>query len=142
MADVHKTVLIGQSAERMYNLVTDVARYPEFLPWCGGVEIYEQTETTLDAKIKIKFKGIEQFFQTRNTNTRPTQIDMTFVDGPFKHFSGQWLFIPLRDDACKIDFKLHWEFKSAILDKVIGPVFSYIAGTFVDCFVKRAEETS
>jgi len=119
-----------------------VARYPEFLPWCGGVEIYEQTETTLDAKIKIKFKGIEQFFHTRNTNTRPTQIDMTFVDGPFKHFSGQWLFIPLRDDACKIDFKLHWEFKSTILDKVIGPVFSYIAGTFVDCFVKRAEETS
>ena len=69
------------------------------------------------------------------------QIDMTFVDGPLKHFSGQWLFIPLRDDACKIDFKLQWEFKSTILDKVIGPVFSYIAGTFVDCFVKRAEET-
>lgn len=140
MADVNKTVLIGQSADRMYSLVTDVARYPEFLPWCGGVDIYEQTETILDAKIKIHFKGIEQFFHTRNTNQRPNSIDMQFVDGPFKKFTGQWRFIPLREDACKIEFHLHWEFKSAILDKIIGPVFSYIASTFVDCFVKRAEQ--
>lgn len=140
MADVNKTVLIGQSADRMYSLVTDVARYPEFLPWCGGVDIYEQTETILDAKIKIHFKGIEQFFHTRNTNQRPNSIDMQFVDGPFKKFTGQWCFIPLREDACKIEFHLHWEFKSAILDKIIGPVFSYIASTFVDCFVKRADQ--
>jgi ribosome-associated toxin RatA of RatAB toxin-antitoxin module len=124
----------------MYSLVTDVARYPEFLPWCGGVDIYEQTETILDAKIKIHFKGIEQFFHTRNTNQRPNSIDMQFVDGPFKKFTGQWRFIPLREDACKIEFHLHWEFKSAILDKIIGPVFSYIASTFVDCFVKRADQ--
>lgn len=140
MADVNKTVLIGQSADRMYSLVTDVARYPEFLPWCGGVDIYEQTETVLDAKIKIQFKGIEQFFHTRNTNHRPDRIDMQFVDGPFKVFTGQWRFIALREDACKIEFHLHWEFKSVILDKIIGPVFSYIASTFVDCFVKRAEQ--
>jgi ribosome-associated toxin RatA of RatAB toxin-antitoxin module len=140
MADVNKTVLIGQSADRMYSLVTDVARYPEFLPWCGGVDIYEQTETILDAKIKIHFKGIEQFFHTRNTNQRPNSIDMQFVDGPFKKFTGQWRFISLREDACKIEFHLHWEFKSAILDKIIGPVFSYIASTFVDCFVKRADQ--
>ncbi len=140
MADVNKTVLIGQSADRMYSLVTDVRRYPEFLPWCGGVDIYEQTETVLDAKIKIHFKGIEQFFHTRNINHRPDSIDMQFVDGTFKKFTGQWRFIPLREDACKIEFNLHWEFKSVILDKIIGPVFSYIASTFVDCFVKRAEQ--
>jgi ribosome-associated toxin RatA of RatAB toxin-antitoxin module len=140
MADVYKTVLIGQSAERMYGLVTDVARYPEFLPWCGGVEIFEQTETVLEAKINIKFKGITQYFHTRNINHRPETIDMVFVDGPFEHFSGQWNFIPLKEDACKVEFKLHWEFKSSILDKIIGPVFGHIAGTFVDCFVKRAED--
>jgi ribosome-associated toxin RatA of RatAB toxin-antitoxin module len=65
---------------------------------------------------------------------------MQFVDGPFKSFTGQWRFIALREDACKIEFNLHWEFKNIILDKVIGPVFSYIAGTFVDCFVKRADQ--
>ena len=140
MADVHKTVLIDQSAERMYGLVTDVASYPEFLPWCGGVEIFEQTDTVLDAKIHIQFKGISQFFHTRNTNHRPDSIDMVFVDGPFKRFSGQWKFISLREDACKVEFTLEWEFKNVLLDKVIGPVFGYIAGTFVDCFVRRAED--
>jgi ribosome-associated toxin RatA of RatAB toxin-antitoxin module len=140
MADVYRTVLIGQSADRMYRLVTDVARYPEFLPWCGSVDIFEQTETVLDAKINIHFKGIKQYFHTRNVNHRPETIDMVFVDGPFKHFSGHWNFIPLKEGACKVDFKLNWEFKSVILDKIIGPVFGHIASTFVDCFVKRAED--
>jgi ribosome-associated toxin RatA of RatAB toxin-antitoxin module len=139
MADVFKTVLINQSVERMFDLVTDVARYPEFLPWCGGVEIFEQTDTILDAKISIHFKGIKQYFHTRNVNHRPETIDMVFVDGPFRHFSGQWNFIALREDACKVEFKLHWEFKNALLDKIIGPVFAHIAGTFVDRFVSRAE---
>jgi ribosome-associated toxin RatA of RatAB toxin-antitoxin module len=140
MADVFKTVLIQHPAERMYHLVTDVAKYPEFLPWCGGTEIYEQTDEILDAKIHIKFKGLKQFFHTRNTNTKPTSIDMVFVDGPFKKFHGHWKFIPLREDACKVEFSLHYEFESIILEKVIGPVFGMIAGTFVDGFVKRADQ--
>jgi ribosome-associated toxin RatA of RatAB toxin-antitoxin module len=140
MADVFKTVLIAHSAERMYELVTDVSKYPEFLPWCGGVEIFEQSESVLEAKIHIKFKGLEQFFHTRNTNIRPTSIDMAFVDGPFKKFHGKWTFTALREDACKIEFQLHYEFESFILEKVIGPVFGLIAGTFVDGFVKRADQ--
>jgi ribosome-associated toxin RatA of RatAB toxin-antitoxin module len=129
MADVFKTVLIQHSAERMYNLVIDVAKYPDFLPWCGGVEIFEQTEDILDAKIHIKFKGLEQFFHTRNANLRP-----------FKKFHGHWCFTPLKENACKIEFQLHYEFESLLLEKIIGPVFGMIAGTFVDGFVKRADQ--
>jgi ribosome-associated toxin RatA of RatAB toxin-antitoxin module len=140
MADVFKTVLIPHSAERMYHLVTDVAKYPEFLPWCGGVEIFEENEGILDAKIHIKFKGLNQYFHTRNTNVRPSSIDMNFVDGPFKKFEGRWLFTPLREDACKVEFKLHYEFESILLEKIIGPVFGMIASTFVDGFVKRADQ--
>ena len=140
MADVFKTVLIQHSAERMYNLVIDVAKYPDFLPWCGGVEVYEQTDEVLDAKVHIKFKGINQFFHTRNANTRPSAVDMAFVDGPFKKFHGHWKFVSLRDDACKIEFQLHYEFDSIFLEKIIGPVFGVIAGTFVDSFVKRADQ--
>jgi len=140
MADVFKTVLIQHSAERMYNLVIDVAKYPDFLPWCGGVEVYEQTDEVLDAKVHIKFKGINQFFHTRNANTRPSAIDMAFVDGPFTKFHGHWKFVSLRDDACKIEFQLHYEFESIFLEKIIGPVFGVIAGTFVDGFVKRADQ--
>jgi len=140
MADVFKTVLIPHSAERMYHLVTDVAKYPEFLPWCGGVEVFEENEGILDAKIHIKFKGLNQYFHTRNTNVRPSSIDMNFVDGPFKKFEGKWLFTSLREDACKVEFKLHYEFESILLEKIIGPVFGMIASTFVDGFVKRADQ--
>lgn len=140
MADVEKTVLIGHSAEKMYDLVTCVADYPKFLPWCGGVEVFAQTETLLDAKIHVHFKGINQFFHTRNTQQRPSSIEMAFADGPFKKFHGSWHFIALRENACKIEFKLHYEFSSLLLEKIIGPVFSMIANTFVDGFVKRADE--
>ena len=139
MADVEKTVLIGYSAERMFDLVTNVKDYPDFLPWCGGVEIYEQSDTSLDARVDIAFKGIHQYFRTRNTQMRPSRIDMTFADGPFKAFTGFWQFTPLRADACKINFHLQYEFASVIREKLIGPVFSMIANTFVDSFVKRAE---
>lgn len=116
MADVEKTVLIGYSAERMFDLVTNVKDYPDFLPWCGGVEIYEQSDTSLDARVDIAFKGIHQYFRTRNTQMRPSRIDMTFADGPFKAFTGFWQFTPLRADACKINFHLHYEFSSVILE--------------------------
>ncbi len=140
MADVQKTVLIRHSAEEMFDLITDVADYPNFLPWCGGVEIGRHDETGMEAKIDISFKGIKQHFATRNVQKRPTSIDMEFLSGPFKKFTGYWRFIPLRADACKIEFALHYEFSNVILEKIIGPVFSHIANTFVDSFVKRADQ--
>jgi ribosome-associated toxin RatA of RatAB toxin-antitoxin module len=140
MADVHKTVLIRHSAEQMFDLVTDVADYPNFLPWCGGVEIHHQDEHGMEARVDISFKGIKQHFATRNRHQRPGRIDMEFKDGPFRKFSGYWIFTPLRADACKIEFALHYEFSNILLEKIIGPVFSHIANTFVDSFVKRAGE--
>lgn len=138
MADVQKTLLIRHSAEQMYDLVTDVADYPNFLPWCGGVEIRHQDETSMDVRIEINFKGLKQHFATHNVQERPTRIDMQFAEGPFKNFSGSWRFTPLREDACKIEFALRYEFANFFVEKIIGPVFNIIANTFVDSFVKRA----
>ncbi|WP_345810793.1 type II toxin-antitoxin system RatA family toxin [Paraburkholderia sp. PREW-6R] len=140
MADVQKTVLIRHSAEQMFDLVTDVDDYPNFLPWCGGVEVRRRDETGMEAKIDINFKGIRQHFATRNSMERPTRIDMEFADGPFRKFTGFWRFTPLRADACKIEFALHYEFTNIILEKIIGPVFNHIANTFVESFVKRADQ--
>jgi ribosome-associated toxin RatA of RatAB toxin-antitoxin module len=140
MADVQKTVLIRHSAQQMFDLVTDVADYPNFLPWCGGVQIGHQDDTSMDARIEINFKGIRQHFATHNVHTRPTAIDMEFREGPFRKFTGYWRFTELREDACKIDFALHYEFANFILEKLIGPVFNHIANTFVDSFVKRADQ--
>ena len=140
MADIHKSLLIGHSAERMFHLVTDVEKYPEFLPWCGGVEVFKSTPELMEAKIHINFKGVKQFFHTRNIQEFPTTIDMHFIDGPFKNFEGKWVFTPLKEDACKIEFSLKYEFSNFVLDKLIGPVFSVIANTFVNSFVKRAND--
>ncbi|WP_347554430.1 type II toxin-antitoxin system RatA family toxin [Robbsia sp. KACC 23696] len=139
MADVQKTLLIRYSAAQMYDLVTDVADYPNFLPWCGGVEVLHSDDTSMDARILISFKGVKQQFATHNVQQRPTRIDMEFREGPFKNFTGSWRFTPLREDACKIEFALHYEFTNFIVEKIIGPVFNMIANTFVDSFVKRAE---
>ena len=140
MANVQKSLLIQHSAQRMYDLVIDIEKYPEFLPWCGGVEIFQSTPELMEAKININFKGVKQYFHTKNFQKAPTNIDMTFVSGPFKKFEGHWIFTSLAEDACKIEFSLHYEFSNFVLDKLIGPVFSVIANTFVNGFVKRAND--
>jgi len=140
MPNLIKSVLLSHSAEKIYDLVNDVESYREFLPWCGGVDILEKTDTLLDVRIHIHYMGIEQYFHTRNVNTRPTYMDMNFVDGPFEHFHGYWRFTPLQDDACKVEFELHYEFKSHSLEKIIGPVFNFITGTFFENIVKRADQ--
>ncbi len=139
MAEVNKTVLVGYSAEQMYQLVDSVEKYPEFLPWCGGVDLIKRDESLTTATLHIAYHGIKQNFTTENQKTFPTQMNINLKNGPFKHMDGFWHFIPLSPNACKIEFKLNYEFSNAFLDKLIAPVFSHIANTFVDSFVQRAE---
>ncbi len=139
MAVVHKSVLLHYSAPQMFALVDRVEDYPAFLPWCGGVDVRERTPEKLVAAIQINYHGVKQSFTTENSNTPPTRMQMKLVEGPFKHLDGTWQFTPLREDACKVEFDLHYEFSSKLLEKLIGPVFSKIADSFVDSFCRRAE---
>ena len=139
MSVVHKSVLIGFSAEQMFALVERVEDYPQFLPWCGSVNVREREETKLVATLSIQYHGIKQTFTTENTNVRPVSMKVKLIEGPFKHLDGEWTFRALREDACKVEFEMHYEFSSKILEQIIGPVFSMIANSFVDSFCKRAE---
>ncbi|HCE09357.1 MAG TPA: ubiquinone-binding protein [Oxalobacteraceae bacterium] len=139
MAAVHKTVFLGYSAEQMFALVDRVEDYPQFLPWCGGVEVRQRQENKLVATLSINYRGVVQTFTTENVNTPPTTMKMTLLEGPFKQLDGSWDFKPLRADACKVDFELRYEFSNKLLEQLIGPVFSMIANSFVDSFCKRAE---
>lgn len=140
MAQVEKSVLVPHSAERMFRLVDEAERYPEFLPWCGGTDLKWRDEATTVATLHINYHGVRQHFTTENSKSFPTLMDIRLVDGPFRHLEGVWRFTPLAEDACKIEFKLHYEFSSHLLEKIIAPVFSHIANTFVDAFVERAEK--
>ncbi|MES3024860.1 MAG: type II toxin-antitoxin system RatA family toxin [Pseudomonadota bacterium] len=139
MAVVHKTVILGYSAQQMFDLVAKVEDYPKFLPWCSGVELIERSHERLVARLDIQYHGIRQSFTTANLNTPPTQMKMKLVDGPFKTMDGVWTFKSLREDACKVEFDLRYEFSSLILEQLIGPVFGVIANSMVDSFCKRAE---
>jgi ribosome-associated toxin RatA of RatAB toxin-antitoxin module len=123
----------------MFDLVDRVEDYPKFLPWCGGVDVRERGENSVVASVGINFHGVKQSFTTSNQNTPPTEIRMSLVDGPFKTLHGTWTFKPLRDDACKVELDLQYEFSSRLLEQVIGPVFGMIANSMVDSFCKRAE---
>lgn len=140
MAQVKKTVIINHSAGEMFLLVDDVLKYPEFLPWCGGVDLLHQNEQSTSATLHIDYHGLRQKFTTENSKTFPTSMLIQLKDGPFKHLDGSWQFIPLNDEACKIEFSLNYEFSSHFLEKIIAPVFSHIANTFVDGFVTRADK--
>lgn len=139
MAVVKKNVLVAFSAEQMFALVEKVEDYPLFLPWCGGVDVAERTDTHLKATLSINYHGIKQSFTTQNVNLPPHSMEMHLVDGPFKQLHGTWTFTALRKDACKIEFDLHYEFSSKLLEHLIGPVFSKITNSFVDAFCERAE---
>lgn len=143
MKTVHRSVLIWYSAEEMFGLVTDVAQYPQFLPWCDHATVLEQDQHGMKAEIGISFGGIRQSFTTRNDHVLGRSVTMKLVDGPFSSLDGHWKFTPVgagTQRACKVQLDLNYGFRSAALATVVGPVFDRIASNLVDAFVKRAEQ--
>ena len=140
MARVEKSVLVAHTPERMFELVDRVEDYAVFLPWCGGTELKFRDENRTVATIHIAYMGIRQSFTTENLKTHPCELRITLLDGPFSELSGDWLFSPLGDDACKVEFRLQYAFSNRMLETILAPVFSHITNTFVDAFVRRADE--
>ena len=143
MKSVQKSVLIWHSAQEMFALVADVARYPEFLPWCSEGAVIERTADGMVARVGMSIGGFKKSFTTRNVHVPDQSIHLQLVDGPFSQLEGCWNFKAVGDGsqrACKIDFSLHYGFSSSTLAALVGPVFDKIAGSLVDAFVKRADQ--
>jgi ribosome-associated toxin RatA of RatAB toxin-antitoxin module len=140
MAVVEKSVLIERTAMQMFELVDRVEDYPKFLPWCGGTELLERTESKTSARIHINYHGLKAHFATENAKEVPNWMNIALREGPFRKMDGRWKFTSLGETACKVDFRLQYEFSSKILEKALGPVFHHIANTFVESFVKRAQQ--
>jgi ribosome-associated toxin RatA of RatAB toxin-antitoxin module len=140
MAMVEKSVLIERSSQQMFDLVDDVESYPEFLPWCSQTQVEFRDEEKTIATLHINFLAVKSHFTTENEKQIPLRMSIKLVDGPFRQLEGMWLFKPLAENACKIDFRLSYDFSSKLFEKIIGPVFSQITNTLVDAFVKRADD--
>ncbi|HTJ55719.1 MAG TPA: type II toxin-antitoxin system RatA family toxin, partial [Nitrosospira sp.] len=110
------------------------------LPWCGGSSVIPQSESITHATILIDYHHIKHSFTTENIRKPPELITMTLVNGPFQNLDGHWRFVPLAENACKIEFRLHYTFAHIFLEKLVGPVFFMIANSFVEAFIQRAED--
>ncbi len=143
MKTVNKSVLIWYSPAEMYALVTDVAQYPRFLPWCDHAQILDSHSQGMTAEVGILFSGIRQTFVTQNTHEEGKKVGMQLVKGPFSKLEGEWSFQAVGDGsqrACRVTLLLHYGFENAALSKLVGPVFDKIAANLVDAFVKRAQQ--
>ena len=140
MFAVQRSALVMHSAGNMFTLVNDVARYAEFLPWCGGSEELSRTEHEVIASITIAFKGVNKTFTTKNQLIGNEKTVLTLIDGPFSALSGVWEFTPLAEHASKISLDLEFDFPSQVIGKVIGPVFKIIANSMIESFRNRADE--
>ena len=139
MPSINRSALVSFNAEQMFQLVDDIAAYPQFLPWCGGAEEHRRDEKQVQASVTIQKGAINKVFTTQNTLHKPNLIELTLLDGPFKKLQGFWRFDELSENACKVTFDLEFEFSSRLVGMAIGPVFNQVANTFVDSFVERAK---
>jgi len=146
---VRKTVLLWYSPAEIYRLVTEIERYPEFLPWCERVDVLGRDERNVTARLHLAYSGLRHAFTTKNETVPEESVRIGLVDGPFSLLDGFWRFVALplaptaeapTESACKIEFEMRYAFSNKILEAAISPVFDRIANTFVDSFVRRAEQ--
>ena len=140
MAKIEKSALVPFSAQQMFDLVADVERYKEFLPWCSDSQLVSRTENEVCGKIEVSRLGITQAFSTCNAIDPPHRMEIALREGPFKRLHGEWRFTQLRDDACKVSLMMDFEFSGRLINAAFGKVFHQIANSLVASFVERARE--
>jgi coenzyme Q-binding protein COQ10 len=127
--------------EQLFDLVADIERYPEFLPWCVGVRIRSRSETEIVADLMIGFRLIRERFTSRVTLDRERRrIDVAYTEGPFRYLNNHWIFEPDGKGGTLLDFYVDFEFRSIVLQKLIGVVFNEAVRRMVGAFETRAKE--
>jgi len=133
--------VLPYTPDQMFDLVADVARYPEFLPWCVGARIRKQTPTELYCDLIIGFKVFRERFTSRVTLDREHRvIQVAYLDGPMRHLTNRWAFLETGDGHVEIDFFVEFEFRSALLRRAIGGLFHHAVQRMVRAFEARAAE--
>ena len=137
---IQRSALLPYPAQALYDLVNDVASYPEFLPWCSASEVLESSEAQMRASLTVAKGGISQRFITRNQLVPGESIVMELEQGPFRQLHGIWHFKALTDKACKISLDLSFDYDGPLIKATLGPLFNQAANTLVDAFCQRAKQ--
>lgn len=140
MQVVERSAMVTFTAAQMYELVNDVSRYPEFLPWCTGSSVREVSDTERLASVKVARGALRTEFTTRNELEKNAGIVMHLVEGPFRQFTGRWQFTPIGDRGSRVNFHVEFEFKNRLTAVAFNAVFETLCGTIIDAFVSRAQK--
>jgi coenzyme Q-binding protein COQ10 len=138
MPGMHEIRRLPYSAEQMFDLVADVARYGEFLPWVMATRVRSDSETEMVADMLVGFNALREKFTSRVEKNRPHRIEVHYLDGPLQDLDNVWLFRPLGPDACEIDFRVEFKFRNALFEKVAGQYFDRAFRKMVAAFEERA----
>ena len=139
MPEVHRFALVPYAPQQMFDLVQDVARYPEFLSWIHKATVHEHTPTHQRATLGLALAGFRPEFSTQNTLTAPERVEMQLDSGPFKQLSGQWRFEPM-GVGTQVSLDLHFEVARGLLSRALSTSFGRVADRMVDDFCQRAIE--
>jgi ribosome-associated toxin RatA of RatAB toxin-antitoxin module len=136
---VERSAIVSFAPSQMFAVVNDVARYPEFLPWCVGARVEPKSATELLASVKIARGVLRTEFTTCNTLQQDARILMRLVDGPFRHLEGQWRFEAIGERGSQVHFRVEFEFKNRLTAAALNHAFETLCGTIVDAFARRAQ---
>ena len=131
--------LVPYRPEQLFDLVADVGRYPQFLPWCVGARVLTRDEEKLLADLTIGFGPFRESFRSRVVLERPQRINVRYENGPFRYLNNHWVFDP-HPHGCSLDFFVDFEFRSRMLQAAIGVVFNEAVRRMVNAFQKRARD--
>ncbi len=137
---IERTALVVHSADKMYQLVQDVAAYPEFLSWCVATTVHEQTAECQRASLTVSVAGVTQQFTTINSLQAGQCVGMKLLEGPFRDLRGEWSFTQFGEDGCKVSLSLDFEMRKGPVANIFGKGFGKIANRLVDDFCKRADK--
>ena len=129
---------LPHTQEQMFQLVSDIENYSEFLPWCISTRIRSREGNELLADMVIGYKVFRERFTSRVVLTEPERIDVTYSRGPFKYLNNHWIFLPEADGTCTVDFYVEFEFRSNLMQKMIGLIFNEAVKKMVHSFEERA----
>ncbi|WP_257295343.1 type II toxin-antitoxin system RatA family toxin [Endozoicomonas sp. YOMI1] len=140
MPRISRSALVMYSAEQMYDLVSDIESYAEFLPGCAGARIDHREGEHLEATLEVAKAGLRHSFSTRNQMIHGRSIEMRLLKGPFKHLSGIWTFQPLDEDGCKVSLELEFEMSNKLTQATLGRLIGQMMNAMVDAFGNRAKQ--
>lgn len=140
MAYLSEQKMLPYTEQQMFDLVSDVGRYPEFLPWCIGARIYNRRTDRFDADVIIGFKMFREKFTSRVLLEEPKRVEVDYIAGPMKRLYNHWHFSASEQGGCHISFEVDFEFHNRVLEQMIGKMLAEASERMIDAFESRAHE--